>query len=63
MTVKSFYSKEVLEVLRANTFLSPHTARILNNPIHAYICDGRCNFPCEGPNCPHCTEKPAPEGK
>jgi uncharacterized protein YlaI len=35
-----FYSQEFLEVLRENTKISPHTALILNNPMHAYLCEG-----------------------
>ena len=37
-----FYTPEDIEVLKKNMYLSPHTRRILNNPLHACICDGNC---------------------
>jgi len=42
-----FYTPEAIEVLKLNTQLSPHTVRCLNNPIHAYLCDGSCNVSVE----------------
>ena len=35
-----FYTKEELAVLKANLYLSPHTVLLMNNPIHAYVCEG-----------------------
>lgn len=37
-----YYSPEFVELLKKNAYMSPHTIRVINNPVHAYLCDGNC---------------------
>lgn len=39
---KLYYSPEQIELLKQNMHLSPHTIRLMNDPVHAYLCDGNC---------------------
>ena len=35
-----YFDPEFLKVLKANMQLSPHTVRLMNDPLHAYLCSG-----------------------
>lgn len=35
-----FFTPEVMECLRRNLALSPHTQLLMDNPVHAYLCEG-----------------------
>ena len=34
------FDPEFIKALKANMQMSPHTVLLLNNPIHAYLCEG-----------------------
>ena len=35
-----YFDPEFLKALKENMKMSPHTIRLINNPVHAYLCDG-----------------------
>lgn len=35
-----YFSPGLLEVLKQNLQMSPHTALLMSNPVHAYLCTG-----------------------
>lgn len=36
----TYYTPELKELLKKQTFMSPHTWLLVNNPVHAYLCTG-----------------------